>query len=557
MKNKFSVKLLSINRSESSFINNSFSRNILDKSHLTQTIDNYFKNEIKIHYIKIQKQFVEVDFDDLGKIENQFQDVTFNYVLQSLTEEGVYTIWFPVPPKKMQIDEKKRIASQTEALVDYSLKIDSEARLSIESTSIKTYEVIIFPCIVFKDNKSNYLREIISLTKVETKIYRKSNWFYANKPLDVWNYLINGSLYDPRSHKGINKRFKCQQCAYAWWTYFNFLKQKTGKKIYDILQDEIAYTVLLDLKDNGEWGHGYWSDEIETHARFHLDGLHLLISQYEKTNDLIWLQAAERGMDFVIENLTEPLANNQVWFLHDTIEEERHHHFQSTLFGKTPANSLCLNTHVQALTVLHRLCAVKPEETKYATLFQQGIQALQTALEYKPAERIYRSLDWLMQTFIPAWRSDDPPKKGTLTEKVKTRINNRLCHYFSVFYWQIRSKYPRLVHPNGFTERDLSLSFASDRYHIINLKDFLTLYQQEPLPWLIPVIKNGIEFTRNLDLNNSLQRSSYYIEWVDILALYEKLFNEDLTKEIQQAKEIIYQETHGHSLDYYASEFLK
>src|SRR5262249_34899099 len=148
-------------------------------------------------------------------------------------------------------------------------------------------------------------------------------------PAHLWNYLINGSLYDPRSHKGIDKRFKCQQCAFAWWSYFDFLHRKTGKRVYGLLRDEVAFSVLLDLSAEGEWGHGLWSDEIETHARFHLDGLHLLISQYEKTNNPIWLKAAERGMAFIFDHLTDTLDDGCPWFLHDTLEKKKDHRLRS------------------------------------------------------------------------------------------------------------------------------------------------------------------------------------------------------------------------------------
>ena len=144
-------------------------------------------------------------------------------------------------------------------------------------------EMAVMPYVILKDPGGTFFDEISSLTDPERRLYRKSDWFYASRPLDIWKYLINGSLYDPRSKKGIDKRFKCQQCAFAWWNYFSFLHQTTGKKVYSLLQDEIAYSVLLDLSTEGEWGHGFWSEEIETHARFHLDGIHLLISQYEKT----------------------------------------------------------------------------------------------------------------------------------------------------------------------------------------------------------------------------------------------------------------------------------
>jgi hypothetical protein len=406
----------------------------------------------------------------------------------------------------------------------------------------------IIPFVIFEDPKKQFYSELKQLIECERHLYRKSDWFFAQTPANVWKYLIYGSLYDPRSHKGIDKRFKCQQCAYAWWNYFGFLRKKTNKRVYDILQDEVAYSVLIDIKNNGEWGHGYWSDEIETHSRFHLDGIHLFLSQYEKTQDHIWLDAAKKSMAFFCDNLVEILNDGRIWFLHDTIEYTGKHHYNSAIFGKSSGNSLCLNTHIQALTVLYRLISLDSNGNDYKEMFDKGLDALQIALKHQPGELIYRF-------FIP-WtiKIMSLPSRSTLFEKVLLKV---LRFIIQKIYWVVQRKYPRLVYSNGFIERDLTVSCVSDNYHIINLKDLLTLYKQKSVNWLSPIIRKGVEWTRKLDLEKSLKRSPFFIEWIDVLYLYNELIEPVPMEEIKRVEEIIFNQTGGYSLDYFASELVK
>jgi hypothetical protein len=416
----------------------------------------------------------------------------------------------------------------------------------------KTQAAVVVPYVVLQDPQGERFHEFDAWGDLERRPYRKSNWFSATNPRGIWRYLINGSIYDPRSDKRVGKRFKCQQCAYAWWSYFDFLHQETSKKIYALIADQVAFTALLDMSPEGAWQHGFWSDTMETHARFHLDGLHLLLSQHEKRHEPMWLEAAEQGAVFLFEHLAEELDDGSVWFLHDTIEHTRRHRFRSTLFGKTPDNSLCINTHVQALTVLHRLRLAVPENQIYTSMFDKGLQALRRALEHQPADLLYRPLiSWMMH-------SKARREAHSSWSKTRNYFEKRLARSL---YWAARRRFPRLVHPDGFTERDLTLSFLSDRYHIINIKDLLVLYRQEPMPWLRPYIRNGTAFVRQFirkrGLAEVVAQSPYYIELVDILYLYDQLIEPVSMDEIGTVEAEIYQQTGAYSLDRYAAELVR
>jgi hypothetical protein len=518
----------------------------------SQLVDIHSKHGAQIYYLRVTSANVpkKISLSSTATVERALDGSEFSILLRVNYEEVQYTVWLPSASGQFCFDEYQRIAISCGSPLSYQLEFQPYIQLRVLQPA-RVGEVAVIPYVVLEDPNGQFFEELGSLSDVERRLYRKSNWFFARTPSDIWNYLINGSIYDPRARKGVDKRFKCQQCAYAWWSYFDFLRKETDKKIYAVMQDEIAYAVLLDMSAEGEWGHGFWSDDIETHARFHLDGVHLLISQYEKTNEPVWLEAAERGMAFIAKHLMERLDDGSLWFLHDTIEHNERHHFKSILFGKSPGNSLCINTHIQALTVINRLSAAIPDKRIYAEMFEKGARALHRVLDHQPGEILYR----LLMFWIMKYKTRNA---HSIWNKLRTRLEDRIIR---TIYWPVRRQFPRLVHPGGFTARDLTLSFVSDGYHITNLKDFLTLYEQEPFTWLRPYIENGYEFVRKflnkLDLTNAVARHPHYIELVDILYLYNKLIEHIPSEQMHSAEKKIYQQTSGYSLDYYASELVR
>jgi hypothetical protein len=539
------------------FASNGFKRveQYFDVSY-SQLVDTHLKDGIRIHYLRVSSEDAQkkMKIFDAGTVSQTLESSEFGILLRVNRERQQYTIWLPVVPQGFSFDKHQRIAMPCKSHLSYQWEINPHVQLNLLEPG-QIGDIVSVPYVVLEDPYGQFYNELKSLNDVERRLYRKTDWFFANTPSDLWNYLINGSIYDPRSHKGIDKRHKCQQCAYAWWSYFGFLHKESGKKVYSIMQDEIAYSVLLDMSEEGEWGHGCWSDDIETHARFHLDGIHLLISQFKKTGESIWLEAAELGMTFVFEHLMEQLEDGSLWFLHDTLESENNYvfsHFKSTLFGKTPGNCLCINTHVQALTVLYRLRLLIPEKKIYSEMFENGVRALRKVLDYQPGEAIYRLLTFMLT------KKQTRKKAQSIKDKFRNKIDSFILTSIN---WTVRRKFPRLVFPGGFINRDLTVSSFSDVYHLINLKDLLTLYQQAPFPWLRSYIIDGIafmhKFLHELDLTNAVERSSYYIEFVDVLYLYNRLIEEVHSDEIDSATKIIFQQTGGYSLDYYASEFVR
>lgn len=498
----------------------------------------FFKSTIKEQNGKIRLNVLSsIDVDK--KISNDSIGTLIHGI-----ENGIpVTIWLPREPEYYIFDKHGRARRCENTQLHNHGIVDSNTYLSVPASPEKNASLV-FPYVKFTDSEGSFFNELSELSETEQYLFKRSEWFLASSVASIWNYLIHGSVYDPRESETTRSRFKCQQCAYAWWKYLHNLYHKTQKNMYALLRDEIAYSILLDMENDGGWRHGYWSDNMETHARFHLDGIELFIAQHELTSDRLWLDGCRRGMDFVIEKLTDRLDDGLIWFLHDTMEEEKNHRVVSAIFGKDPKNSLCINTHVHALRVLYRLQEYFPGDRSYQDSYAKGMQALHRVLSHQPADNLYRLFStWILNSRVSAFDS-----------RVLRRLQTYAVRWFNrPVYWKIMQKYPRLVHPNGFIERDLSITYASDRYHITNMKELLKLYELERAGWLRGYIVNGFEFLKRYiakkGMKNVIRSSPYYIETIDIVVMYSRFIEELPQEYIESVRNEIYAVTGAYSIE--------
>ncbi|MCA9501391.1 MAG: hypothetical protein KC588_19530, partial [Nitrospira sp.] len=64
-------------------------------------------------------------------------------------------------------------------------------------------------------------------------------------------------------------------------------------------------------------------------------------------------------------------------------------------------------------------------------------------------------------------------------------------------------------------------------------------------------------FLYQFGLTNALESSPYYIEFMDVLYMYDKYIEKIDHEEINRAKETIGRQVGGYSVDYYASELVR
>ena len=367
-----------------------------------------------------------------------------------------------------------------------------------------------WPIVFFGDETPTCVAELVRLRDIELQHVVKSDWFEASSVADLWKYLINGTIYDPRDAGWGN--FRCQQCAFAWWSYLMALHRGTGKPHYRALAREVAWTVCVDLGDDGSWRHGYWREEPEIHARFFWDGVRLLLAEYEESGDDQLLTGAEKAARFARDHLSDVLDRKHLWWLHDSLEAEGCICLKPSILGRSAGNSLCLNTHVQALSVLNQLTRLNLGADDLAAAYESGLETLQIVLQLAGGSAAFRVMDRRLTSLLD-W-------------KVPHGFLERVLRFFAyrVFawgIWRIRKGAPRLVFPSGYLDRDLGATMLADEYHVINLKELIGLYRVEPKSWMRPVIDHAYEFAVSLDFARALERHPIWAEWCDVVLMWK------------------------------------
>jgi hypothetical protein len=424
---------------------------------------------------------------------------------------------------------------------------DRHAQVAI-NTDGASHDELCMSYVVVADQGTEFEEETSGLAGIRHLPLFKSDWFAARSPQDLWDYLIDGEIYDPRPSRVGGGRFRCQQCGLAWWSYLQGMHTSTGLSLFRLLAREVAWSVRADLLVRGEWVHGMWNEPPETHLRFLLDGVLLMVFEGETSGEDGWIVDASTTMHDVIQRYTDSLDNGNLWFLHDSLEiNNAGASVKNDVLGATRGNTLCLNTHVQALTVLNRLRnrAELSHREALESAYQQGLAALQSILALRPAERLYKLLG---KCVMPAVTSKKRPG-------FSARLGRAL--FFRVLrrpYWWVRRTHPRIVYPNGFIERDMNSSMLADDYHVLNLKDLLVLYSQDPQPWLESVINDGMDFASRIDLRLALERSPLFLEHVDVLKLYHRLFSGGHSQAVDRAAQCVLDQCSGQSLDAAMSE---
>ncbi len=433
---------------------------------------------------------------------------------------GSTLLWIPKEPVSRLYDNNGRI--ETANQTPFQANSDTDGiRLSITGSSGRKVE---FSVVIFTKNIESFTKEILDCDPIELRKVTRSDWFYYEGAKSVWDYFINGTFFSSR-HKVHKRAWPGQNIPYVLYHYLDFLSRQTEKQIYRLLCDLIAYSVMLSLPDDGRWRHGIWTDIAETHAAHQVAGIHLLLSHYQRTAAKIFLKKAALAADYLI-SIADDLAEDQTWFLHDTLETNPadaalfYNLFPSTAFGKSTSNTLCINTHIATLTALHRLNQLSPTE-KYSTYFEKGFSALKNVLQTNPCNWLYscayRPRDLLMRL---STKTENKLAKKLLKVWTLTLIRHLLPF--------LKKRFPRLLMPNGFIERDLSHSALSDFYHFRNLEDILILYNLTRADWLLDIVTRSVRYSVDSRLAaRVMDREPKAMLFLDTLLLYAGIINQN------------------------------
>lgn len=470
----------------------------------------------------IQHQFFSVGFSARQNLHLTFPDVKTEINSQGifLTDQtSKNMLWFPQNPVIREYDDSQRIIQETPSNFEYEHDSDRFNLIVKRNTSAG----IEFPVVLFTKHVRQYFQEICSPQPVELSTVGKAFFFNYSNVNDFWNYFIRNRIFNNR-HKQKQRAWQCQQLAHSLYNHLQFLENQTQKNIYTFLRDMVAYSVMLSLPDNGRWRHGVWTDIMETHARFQAEGIHLLLSQYQKTKNQIFLEKAKTATKYLL-TIKDELSDGNIWYLHDSLELNEKDVtlyykplLRTGVWGKSISNTLCLNTHIMAMSVLYRMNNVV-SDGKYNDLFTTALDSLKKILAARQGQIIFSLLYRLHDFSLYLSRKS----KITGMKKIHHEFNKVLKIYLLP---ALKKRFPRLNMPNGFLERDLCHSVLFEYYHLVNLKDLLILYNLAPGQWLRNIIIKSMSHTiKRKRIKYFALEDPRAIVFIDILCLYSILID--------------------------------
>lgn len=476
-----------------------------------------------IDTLGVECLYISLDSQQDRRIEFVFTDAQIVSHPQGrliTDKEQSRLFWIPISPALREYDDHGRMATNVESAFEIIPQSSGFRLAGMCKAGLK----LEFVMLLFRKRIESVSKELTDLAPVETKHLVRDTWFRYEGVSNVWDYLINGMIFSTR-HIPVRKAWNSQNLAYGLYHYLDFLLKRTEKQIYLICRDLVAYSVMLSLPADGRWRHGIWTDLMETHMVHQATGIHILLSFYEDTGNKLFLQKSRAAADYLISCVDE-LDDGKVWFLHDSLEENpedaRLYYkdmVHSTAFGKSLSNTLCLNTHISTLTVLHRINELAGDD-RYKKAFDEGLASLKRVLGETPCSIIYgivyRFRDFLLKLVLKTNRK--------IIRKIQRRYDDALRKSILP---ALKRKHPRFVMPDGFIERDISYAHLSDIYHLLNIKCLLMLYGQTPREWLARIIRKSTMYTFDSGLARYMAvYGSRAVVVLDVVFMYSALIDE-------------------------------
>ena len=220
--------------------------------------------------------------------------------------------------------------------------------------------------------------------------------------------------------------------------------------------------------------------------------MHLMMDALSEDDDPVVRSALARGMAFISDK--HDATDVGAWFYHDELETSeagmRRAPFKwwpSTVLGKSPQNMLVLNTQLDTLVALERYGALT-RDTQYAPLVESGYQAARAVLSLRPMEWLYRLVFSAIDlTLLPTEQAARLPVWKRLWKRIGWQM-------FIPRLPRLKTRFPRLVMPGGYIDRELSLQTWAYDYLAVNLMDLVRVARGPRRAAFMPYIDGILEF---------------------------------------------------------------
>lgn len=415
---------------------------------------------------------------------------------------GAQILWVPTSPMRRRVDADLRVLSEEAATVTGICVDSTNTSVSVEVGADEHLDVIIWRL------APPVAEELAHLSSLETQ-----QWFlwgshtrYA-RPGDVFAHLINGAVYERHFAWPHRRKICSENDAHALYVTLCGLERATGKRIYRFLKEQILLCVLSRQSPDGGFRHGEWTDDMEAHLRLHASAMHLLMDALAERHDPALRDALRRGIAFLASHRDQ--TDVGTWFLHDDLERSEASMgkapaawLPSRAFGKSSSNMLVLNTHLDTTVALDRYSEVTGDQA-YAPLVDSARRATRAVLAQRPAEWLYRiAFSAVGLTLLPSARGAALP--------LPLRAVKRLAwKYLIPNFYRLKTRFPRLVMPGGYIDRDVSLKWWAHHYLTINLMDLLRYTRRFRDDDVVQIIEGAVAFARTSGILDRWQELRY------------------------------------------------
>ncbi len=396
--------------------------------------------------------------------------------------------WIPRAPRLHRLDAHGRILEDRD--IEPTGICLREGRLEL------TYEIpagATFDCSIWQipSAVASGLRSIEAIEAQGYFLWGSHSIF--TRPSDLYRHLVHGFIYEDRYEWPNRWRICSENDAHALYVVCAGLGRATGKGIYTLLKSQLLLAVLSRQDSDGGYRHGTWTAEMESHFRLHASAIHLFLDAYDELPDETLRDALDRAVSFAAQQIDRTGVGT--WFLHDELEKSPasldrgpFRWIPSTVLGKSPANMLVLNTHLDLLLAVHRFAALT-ENPDYLELIESARKAALGVIRLAPMSALYAALFRLIDlTVMPTLRAAALP--------LPLRVLKRLARGVVLPRLpDIKTRFPRLVMPNGYVDRALSIRNWSHRYLGINAMDLARAGSRFPEnPEFANTAKNALRY---------------------------------------------------------------
>jgi len=434
--------------------------------------------------------------------------------------------WVPVAPRLRRLNATGHILDERNAEIG-GLTLSS-TELAVTLTVPPDY---VIDWLVWRFDTDEDVAALDSLDPLETQGYFSwgSHTCYR-RPADLYAHLIHGHIYERRYAWPFNRKICSENDAHALFVTLEGLRKATGKRFYKLLADQVLLATMARQSPDGGWRHGEWTEGMEAHYRLNTSALHLLMDAWSESRDPGVGEAMRRAAGFLAAQCDSVAGGT--WFLHDELEhdparldEGPFRWLHSRAFGKSTSNMLVLNTQLDTSVALDRYCEITGESTLAAQLAAAQL-ATRAVLAARPAEWLYRPLFAAIRlTLLPTDQAAILPLPLRALKRIAWK-------YLIPRLPDIKVRFPRLVMPGGYVDRELCVRTWAHHYLTINLMDLARHQRRFPDAATDRIIQDALCFTASTGIAlrwKELKYEKYALGfWAEALYHVCRLYPENL-----------------------------